>query len=261
MEGYLVRSDKKEPGYFPLNKVTFTKCNSLQPFNDKRTVVLRTDIWEKDLKAFVNKVQVSSVTNGVHSDQKQKGLEAATSKNNVLLSIVVLVGLTTSALFLGKIIAALVENATISSETPKIASANISSEIKAARDFQNAIVRELVLPAEKPKPLPRPAKPKEIKKQIKLHAAHHRTGVSSAASDLQLIVLNQSAYFVNQVVVEVNYVKPNGKIIETDTYRVRSLRPNSFQMLFVPRSKPGAKMKYKIKNIYAAQRRSLLRIA
>jgi len=260
MEGYLLQSDKNESAYFSLNKITFTKLNSLQPHTDKRTAAPLADIGTKDLKAFVNEVQTSSETNGVHLDNQKSSFQKPAKKKNVLSSIIVLVGLITSVIFLGKIIAALAENVTISNET-KVASANISTEAMAGRDFQNAIVRELVFPAEKPKTLPRPVKPKDIKKQIKLEATHYKTGISDASNDLQLIVLNQSAYFVNQVVIEVNYVKSNGKVIETDTYQVRSLRPNSSQMLFIPRSNAGAKMKYKIKNIYALQHKSLMRIA
>ena len=258
MEGYLLRSDKNESACFPLNTITFTKLDLLQHYKCQRTVAPWTNFSVKELKTFVNGAQTSA--NGLYTDNKQSGFQKPAKTKNFLFPLVLLVGLITTAVFLAKIIAAVAEKVMVSNEVSKIAPANISTKMVAGRNFQNAIVRELVPPAEKPRQLPRPDKRKDIKKQIKLQATHYKTGVSDAISDVQLVIFNHSAYFVNQVVVEVNYIKSDGKIIETDTYQVRSLRPNSSQLLFVPHSKPGAKMKYKVKNIYALQPKSLMRI-
>ena len=254
MEGYLLLNDKREWDSFLLYEITFVNLNSLQPDRKERNIAP----WTHRIKEL--KVLTVPGKNCIHADDQQSLFQKPVRKKNVLNSVVILIGLITSAIFLGKMINALAGDAIAGNQMARITAINIRKGKIAGRDFQNAIVREIVLPAEKQKPLPKPARLKDIKKQIKLQAGRNKNGVSASGNDLQLTVRNQSAYFVNQVVVEVNYLKSNGKVMETDTYQIKSLRPNSFQILSVPFCRHGLKMKYKVKNIYALQRQSLLRV-
>ncbi len=133
-------------------------------------------------------------------------------------------------------------------------------EKTAGKDYQNALVRIMVPPVSKEKKNhPKPAKLRTIRKQVGIRGNEYTVGYFGGISGLKLTVSNRSGHFINQVEVEVNYLERNGDIIETNTYQVRAMKPHSVQTLSVPPTKKGAKVTYKIMNIYSRQYRSLLK--
>lgn len=139
-------------------------------------------------------------------------------------------------------------------------SIGVPKEKMADRYYQNALVTTTVPPsAKEKKDHPKPAKLKEVRKQVGVKGNAYTVGYFGGISGLKLTVSNGSEHFINQVEVEVHYLEHNGSMVETETYQVRALKPHSFQTLSVPPSKKGAKVTYKIMNIYSREYRSLLK--
>jgi hypothetical protein len=136
----------------------------------------------------------------------------------------------------------------------------VLKEKMADKYYQDALVRITVPPVAKEKKNHlKPAKLKDIRKQVGVKGNEYTVGYFGGISGLKLTVSNGSEHFINRVEVEINYLERNGAIIETDTYQIRAMKPHSFQTLSVPPTKKGAKVTYKIMNIYSRQYRPLLK--
>lgn len=130
----------------------------------------------------------------------------------------------------------------------------VHKEKLAGKEYQNALVTVIVPPeTEKKKQLPPPEKIKNIRKQVSLKGTRYTVGYFGGVSGLKLTVSNKSGHLINQVELEIDFLKHNGEIIETDTYQLRYIKAHSSQTLCVPPSRNGVKVKYKIMNIYARQ--------
>jgi hypothetical protein len=179
---------------------------------------------------------------------------------NTLNGAAVFIGLMLGAIFMKKMVDGLVDQ-TLGNETVASTASIIPQEKVADRQYQNALVT-MVTPTVKEelkKPLPKPAKPKDIRKQVKVSGSNYKVGFFGGISGLELKVSNNSPHYVNQAEVEVTYLKPNGEAVASETIPVRALRPKSSQTITVPPSKRGVKVTYKVMNIYSRQYQSLLK--
>jgi len=179
-------------------------------------------------------------------------------KKNTLNLVAVFVGLIISVFVVKKMVDGLVEE-TFEIPTPAAIPIITPHDKIADKEYQNALVTEII-PSKKTQKFFKPPKPKDIKKQIKLTGSHYTVGFFGGINGVELKVSNTSPHFVNQVEIELNYLEQNGEVIETDTYRIRGVKPNSSQTLMIPPNKRGVKVKYKIMNIYSRQYRSLFKI-
>ena len=100
----------------------------------------------------------------------------------------------------------------------------------------------------------------DIKKQVSLKGSGYTVGYFGGISGLKLTVSNRSQHFINQVELEINYLKRNGDIVETSTYQIPAVEPHSSQTLCVPPVRNGVKVRYRIMYIYARQYPSLKEI-
>ncbi len=177
-------------------------------------------------------------------------------EHNILNLAAVFIGLIIGTFFLKKIVDGLVET-TFNTEQRLSTMPVIAPHDKIAdKDYQNALVTELVRPVIKEKTrISHSSKLKDIKKQIKLKGTDYKVGFFGGIHGLQLTISNASPHFVNQVEVELNYLKSNGQIVETNTYKVKGMNPGSSQTLSIPPSKRGVKVSYKVLNIYSKQYR------
>jgi hypothetical protein len=127
----------------------------------------------------------------------------------------------------------------IADETPRV-------EIPSSA-VQNALQ---VIPAEKKgEKIVRPARPKEIKKQLAIKANNYTVGMLGGISNLQLKVYNGSPHPIDRINIAIQYLKPNGSVIETDNYVLYSLKPFSTKLLAVPDTRRGVKVKYQILDV------------
>ena len=114
--------------------------------------------------------------------------------------------------------------------------------------YQNALSREIVpvdttQSSEKIKDNPKFG---DLKKHLRIETNDYKIGVFGGISELALIVFNNSAYILDKVVIQVEYLKANGESIQKDKYTIFSLGPNSKKELEIPPTKRGVRVQYKI---------------
>jgi hypothetical protein len=88
--------------------------------------------------------------------------------------------------------------------------------------------------------------------QISVGANSYSVGTFGGISDLQVTVTNRSAYPLDLVVVEVQYIQANKKIFRTEELRFRGVGAGSALMLEAPKSSRGIKVQYKVTTINSA---------
>ena len=114
--------------------------------------------------------------------------------------------------------------------------------------YQNALTREIVpvdtiLDKEPVKKIP---EFKELKKYLRIEANDYKVNVLGGINELKLTVRNNSGHTLEKVVLQLDYLKPNGESIQTDKYTYFSIVPHGSKTLEIPPSRRGVKIKYKI---------------
>ncbi len=71
--------------------------------------------------------------------------------------------------------------------------------------------------------------------------------------NLQLTVFNDSKYILDNVIVELQYLKPSEEPLRTENIEFRSVSPGGSMTIKVPDSNRGIKVNYKIKHILSTQ--------
>jgi hypothetical protein len=74
-------------------------------------------------------------------------------------------------------------------------------------------------------------------------------GTFGGINHLQVTVTNRSAYSLDLVVVEVQYIQANKKIFKTENLYFHGISPGSALMLEAPKSSRGIQIQYKITSI------------
>ena len=114
--------------------------------------------------------------------------------------------------------------------------------------IQNAISREIVPvdTAIAKEPVKKKPKLKELKKFLQVESNDYKVGVFGGINDLRLTIVNNSAYELDKVVLQVDYLKPKGEPIETEKFTYFSIPAHGKKTLDIPPSKRGVKVKYRI---------------
>ncbi len=89
--------------------------------------------------------------------------------------------------------------------------------------------------------------------QISVGANTYSIGTFGGISDLQVTVTNRSAYPLDLVVVEVQYLQANKKVFKTENLYFRGIGAGSALMLEAPKSARGIKVQYKVTTINARE--------
>jgi len=115
-------------------------------------------------------------------------------------------------------------------------------------NIRNAIVTEIVpvyknIPAKK-------SKPGNIRKQLKIKTNNYKVGLFGGINGLQLTVFNSSPQFVDKVVVVLDYLRPNGVVVQSENVSFSSIKPMGAQTISIPGSNRGVKVRYKILKVY-----------
>jgi len=156
------------------------------------------------------------------------------------------------AIFVGVVLGAFVIKKTVddyvpgSPEETAVATPIIDREVVKQPDenIKNALVTELV-PVYKTAPA-KTARKTDLKKQLKVTANNYKVGLFGGINGLQLTVFNTSAQPVDKVIVGLDYLKPNGAVVQSGNVVFSSIRPKGMQTLSVPGSARGVKVRYKI---------------
>ena len=116
-------------------------------------------------------------------------------------------------------------------------------------NLQNALVTEIV-PVYKNSPLKK-TKKVNLKKQLQVSTNHYKVGLFGGINGLQLTVFNTSPQVVDKVVVALDYLRPNGAVVQSENIAFTSIKPKGAQTIAIPGSNRGVKVKYKIIRITA----------
>ncbi len=90
---------------------------------------------------------------------------------------------------------------------------------------------------------------KPVASDIQLSANEYKVGFLGGISELQLSVTNPSAQPVKKVVVQIEYLKPNGKVVTRQTLEVAGLTPGATKTIPVPDNSRGVAVRYKVLHI------------
>lgn len=88
-----------------------------------------------------------------------------------------------------------------------------------------------------------------IANQVSVGANGYTVGTFGGIADLQVTVTNRSAYPLDLVVVEVQYVQANKKVYKTESLYFRGIGAGSALMQEAPKSSRGIRVQYKITSI------------
>lgn len=96
---------------------------------------------------------------------------------------------------------------------------------------------------------PGPAIPPELVSSVTVKANDYLVGSFGGIKNLQLTVTNSSAIKLDQVIVELQYLKPRDEFLKAENIVFRSLEPGASQTVAVPKSTRGVKVRYRITRI------------
>ena len=99
------------------------------------------------------------------------------------------------------------------------------------------------------KPVKRSPQNVNFEKLVQLEANDYHVGLLGGIKNLRMLVFNNSAYLLERVTFELQYLKPNGAVLKTENLILRYIAAKSSKSMAVPRSKRGVKIAYHIKNI------------
>jgi hypothetical protein len=90
-----------------------------------------------------------------------------------------------------------------------------------------------------------------LKSQLKLATNNYKVGLFGGINNLQLTVFNASSQSVDKVIVALDYLKPNGSVVESENVPFTSIKPKATQTVSIPGSNRGVKVRYRILKVYA----------
>jgi hypothetical protein len=122
-------------------------------------------------------------------------------------------------------------------------------EKQPVENLQNALATEIV-PVYKSMPA-KPTKKPNVKKQLRIATNDYKVGLFGGINGLQLTVFNSSAQFVDRVIVGVDYLRPNGSVVQSENVSFSSIKPKGAQTIPIPGSARGVKVRYKILKVYS----------
>lgn len=98
------------------------------------------------------------------------------------------------------------------------------------------------------------SKPKEdIWKMVSVKSNDYKRGSFGGISNLQLTVNNNSGYILDEVIIELQYLKPSLQPLKKETLKFNYVAPNGTMTIRVPDSKRGIKISYSITGINSRQ--------
>ena len=130
-----------------------------------------------------------------------------------------------------------------------------SSAAPADPNFRNALSTELI---NKDSIQTVKVKPANIKKLVAIKSNDYRVGIFGGINDLKLTVYNNSPHLIDKITVKVNYLKPNGELVNSEILSAKSIRPGKSKTIKVPPTRRGVKVNYSITNIQSTEYKAAL---
>lgn len=98
-----------------------------------------------------------------------------------------------------------------------------------------------------------PRSNEELSRLVSVNANEYKRAAFGGIKDLQLTVSNRSSFVLDQVLVELSYLKPSELPLTTETITFRSVAPNGTMTIKIPDNNRGIKVSYKIKQVVSGQ--------
>ena len=95
----------------------------------------------------------------------------------------------------------------------------------------------------------KPAIKADLSKSVSVTGNNYKRGAFGGIRDLQLTVTNDSKYILDNVTVELQYLKPSEEPLKTENIQFHSISPNGSLTIAIPPSNRGIKVLYKITKI------------
>jgi hypothetical protein len=161
-----------------------------------------------------------------------------------------------AAIFMGVVLGAFVIKKMVDGYVPAsndetvTATPIIDREVEPQPDenIKNALVTEIVPVYKAPVSTPKKI---NLKKQLRLSTNNYKVGLFGGINGLQLTVFNLSPQIVDKVIVAVDYLRPNGAVVQSENVSFSIIKPKSAQTISIPGSNRGVKVKYKILKVFA----------
>ncbi len=93
-----------------------------------------------------------------------------------------------------------------------------------------------------------------LRKQVSVKSNNYRKGTFGGIFDLQLTVNNSSKFVLDEVVVEIQYIKPNGEPLKAEKVRFKAVPAHGTSTLSIPPNNRGTKVNFHILNIRYKER-------
>jgi len=120
--------------------------------------------------------------------------------------------------------------------------------------YQNALTTEVIpVDTSTMKPLKKTPVKVNLKKLVQVDANDYQVGMFGGIKNLRLLVTNKSAFVLDKVKIELNYLKPNGDILKTENLLLKAVPAKSSKSLKVEPNKRGVKVAYHITSIESQQ--------
>ena len=81
---------------------------------------------------------------------------------------------------------------------------------------------------------------------LQVSANDYSVGLFGGISNLELSITNPSSQSIEKVTVEVEFLKPNGKVVKSQTVSAENISPGSSKRIVVPSSNRGVKIRYTV---------------
>lgn len=92
-----------------------------------------------------------------------------------------------------------------------------------------------------------------LSKQVSVNSNNYQVVAFGGIRNLHLTVTNDSKYMLDNVVVELNYLKPSEQPLKTQNIEFRNVSPGGSMTIRVPDTNRGIKISYRILNILSVQ--------
>ena len=86
---------------------------------------------------------------------------------------------------------------------------------------------------------------------LSLSANDYKVGVFGGVSELEISVSNPSSVTVDKATIEVEFLKPNGNVVKSETLSVENISAGGSKKISVPSSGRGVKVRYRVVSVEA----------
>lgn len=89
-------------------------------------------------------------------------------------------------------------------------------------------------------------KPKSSNSSLEITANDYKVGMLGGVSGLQISIRNKGSQNIDNAVVEVEFLRPNGTVVKTEILSVQNVAVGTSKTIAVPSSSRGVKVRYRV---------------